>query len=65
MLPQKQAEEAIVSNFNDAEHDGVGSKEGFGEKEEDESMFSMKNFLWHGGSAWDAWFSCASNQVTT
>nr|GMC69264.1 auxin transporter-like protein 2 [Ipomoea batatas] len=26
-------------------------------------MFSMKNFLWHGGSAWDAWFSCASNQV--
>nr|GMD40093.1 auxin transporter-like protein 2 [Ipomoea batatas] len=62
MLPQKQAEEAIVSSL---EHDGVvGSKEGFGEKEEEnESMFSMKNFLWHGGSAWDAWFSCASNQV--
>ncbi|WOK96944.1 auxin transporter-like protein 1 isoform X1 [Canna indica] len=25
--------------------------------------FSMKNFLWRAGSAWDAWFSCASNQV--
>ncbi|KAG6530993.1 hypothetical protein ZIOFF_004763 [Zingiber officinale] len=23
----------------------------------------MKDMLWHGGSAWDAWFSCASNQV--
>ncbi|CAD5184405.1 unnamed protein product [Musa acuminata subsp. malaccensis] len=23
----------------------------------------MKSLLWHGGSAWDAWFSCASNQV--
>ena len=23
----------------------------------------MKRFLWHGGSVFDAWFSCASNQV--
>ena len=24
----------------------------------------MKRFLWHGGSVFDAWFSCASNQVS-
>lgn len=23
----------------------------------------LSGFLWHGGSAYDAWFSCASNQV--
>ncbi|KAF1896576.1 hypothetical protein Lal_00034274 [Lupinus albus] len=23
----------------------------------------LSSFLWHGGSAYDAWFSCASNQV--
>lgn len=23
----------------------------------------ISTFLWHGGSAYDAWFSCASNQV--
>ncbi|KAK4396135.1 Auxin transporter-like protein 2 [Sesamum angolense] len=60
MLAQKQAEEAIVSNFNETEHDGGGKEE---EKVEEHSMFSVKSMLWHGGSAWDAWFSCASNQV--
>ncbi|THU54387.1 hypothetical protein C4D60_Mb10t24550 [Musa balbisiana] len=30
---------------------------------ERDSAFSMKSLLWHGGSAWDAWFSCASNQL--
>ena len=24
----------------------------------------LSNFFWHGGSVYDAWFSCASNQVT-
>ena len=27
------------------------------------SAFSFKSLLWHGGSVWDAWFSCASNEV--
>ncbi|KAK6120278.1 hypothetical protein DH2020_045969 [Rehmannia glutinosa] len=64
MLTQKQAEEAIVSNFSETEHDGGG---GGGKEEEtaeeDQTIFSVKSMLWHGGSAWDAWFSCASNQV--
>ena len=58
MLPQKQAEEAIVPNFNETEHEGKEE-----ERDEEHSMLSVKNILWHGGSAWDAWFSCASNQV--
>ncbi|GFY83747.1 like AUXIN RESISTANT 1 [Actinidia rufa] len=60
MLAQKQAEEAIVSNL-DVERENESKEQ---EKhEEDHSVFSVKNLLWHGGSAWDAWFSCASNQV--
>lgn len=59
MYPQKQAEEAIVSNFNKTDHDGEVEKLG----EDDQSIFSVKSLLWHGGSVWDAWFSCASNQV--
>lgn len=59
MLSQKQAEEEMVSRFNETEHE---------EKEEDQnkgddSIFSLKSILWHGGSVYDAWFSCASNQV--
>lgn len=57
MLPQGQAEEAIVSSFNLTERD-----DGEDEKS-DEPGSGLKNFLWHGGSVYDAWFSCASNQV--
>lgn len=60
MLPQKQAEEAIVSTFNETEHE-VKDEE---KQDEQHSFFSVKSILWHGGSAWDAWFSCASNQVS-
>ncbi|PWA69732.1 Amino acid transporter, transmembrane [Artemisia annua] len=57
---KQAAEESIVpSNFNESE---IGGKEGDGESE-DHSVLNMKSFLWHGGSAWDAWFSCSSNQV--
>jgi hypothetical protein len=56
---EKQAEEAIVSNYSETDqHEGKEE-----EKEENHSIFSVKSVLWHGGSAWDAWFSCASNQV--
>lgn len=56
-MSQKQAEEAMVSTLNENE----GSVEE--REEEHDSGFTFKNFLWHGGSVWDAWFSCASNQV--
>nr|GEZ00688.1 auxin transporter-like protein 2 [Tanacetum cinerariifolium] len=55
-----QAEEAIVAS----EMKGVNEQEqGEGEIGADQSMSGFKNFLWHGGSVYDAWFSCASNQV--
>ncbi|XVF83945.1 hypothetical protein PTKIN_Ptkin16aG0535200 [Pterospermum kingtungense] len=54
----KQAEEAIVPSFNETtEHEEKEEENG------DHSFFSVKNLLWHGGSVYDAWFSCASNQV--
>ncbi|GJS96904.1 auxin transporter-like protein 4 [Tanacetum coccineum] len=40
----------------------IGGKDGDGDSE-DHSVLNIKNFFWHGGSAWDAWFSCSSNQV--
>ena len=66
MLGQKQAEEAIVPTTANEEEHGGGKEEGEeadGGEQPQNSVFQMKNLLWHGGSAWDAWFSCASNQV--
>ena len=64
MLPQKQAEEAIVSRSNSTLKDELEQDvDGKGEDEQAAHGFNMKSLLWHGGSAWDAWFSCASNQV--
>ncbi|GER50976.1 auxin transporter-like protein [Striga asiatica] len=60
MFPQKQAEEAIIhrnmdENYHDNERDEEMSNAKF--------RFSFKSIIWHGGSVYDAWFSCASNQV--
>lgn len=69
MSGEKQAEEAIVvSGVSEQGDDGAGGKVEDSTAEDINSGdasdgFSMKSFLWHGGSAWDAWFSCASNQV--
>ncbi|XP_058729083.1 auxin transporter-like protein 4 [Vicia villosa] len=54
MLSQNQADEALVTHLNETEQE---------DREQDQSMSNFKSFLWHGGSVWDAWFSCASNQV--
>ncbi|KAI7756058.1 hypothetical protein M8C21_019787, partial [Ambrosia artemisiifolia] len=56
----RENEESIVasSNMNESGRQKDGDAES-----EDHSVFNMKNALWHGGSAWDAWFSCSSNQV--
>ncbi|KAF3787948.1 Auxin transporter-like protein 2 [Nymphaea thermarum] len=58
MVPQKQGEEAIVPQCNETERDG--KEEG---DAEENSGINVKRLLWHGGSVYDAWFSCASNQV--
>ncbi|KAK4268625.1 hypothetical protein QN277_025247 [Acacia crassicarpa] len=56
MLAQKEAEESIVPD--ETEHEGEDQPE-----RDSSGGFSFKSLLWHGGSVWDAWFSCASNQV--
>ncbi|RZS05584.1 hypothetical protein BHM03_00036116 [Ensete ventricosum] len=63
MLPQKQAEEAIVMCSGTTAKDELEQDVDGKEDEEAARGFSMKNLIWHGGSVWDAWFSCASNQV--
>lgn len=65
----KQVEAASMVNQTD-DHQiidgGVEERENVGGRiEEENQKSSFKNFLWHGGSAYDAWFSCASNQVFT
>ncbi|KAG0463810.1 hypothetical protein HPP92_019879 [Vanilla planifolia] len=54
------SEDAIVSDR--------GGACGKGDDEGDQSprcppTFNLKSLLWHSGSVYDAWFSCASNQV--
>lgn len=61
MVPQKQSEEAIIPGAMN-ETDGEDREEE-AERDVDHSMLNFKSFLWHGGSVYDAWFSCASNQV--
>lgn len=63
MAPAKQStEESIVSSFNQTmEQEECRDEQR--EEEEDESLVGFKSFFWHGGSVYDAWFSCASNQV--
>ncbi|CAI8586283.1 unnamed protein product [Vicia faba] len=60
MLSEKQGEEIMMSSLNE-------TNEVMNEEREEEkggnSASGLKNFLWHGGSVYDAWFSCASNQV--
>ncbi|XP_066362928.1 auxin transporter-like protein 2 [Miscanthus floridulus] len=69
MVPGEQAEDAIVqadvANGKDGEEVsamGVGG-DADAEQQQHDGKFTMKSLLWHGGSVWDAWFSCASNQV--
>ncbi|XP_028803745.1 auxin transporter-like protein 1 [Neltuma alba] len=59
MSQQKQAEEAIMPTMNPT----TERDESEGGAKGDGSAFTFKSFLWHGGSVYDAWFSCASNQV--
>jgi hypothetical protein len=60
-MAREQADEAIVADGKEDEV-GVMGVDG-GDENHGSGGFSMKSFLWHGGSVWDAWFSCASNQV--
>lgn len=51
----KVVETVIVGNYVEMESEGKPNNNDIKSK--------MSNLFWHGGSAYDAWFSCASNQV--
>lgn len=50
---EKAVETVVVGNYVEMERDGKAS----------DMKSKLSNMFWHGGSAYDAWFSCASNQV--
>lgn len=53
MASDKAVETVIVGNYVEMETEGKPKS----------VKNKLSNFFWHGGSAYDAWFSCASNQV--
>lgn len=53
MAADKVVETVVVGNYVEMEAEG-----------KPQNMKSkLSNFFWHGGSVYDAWFSCSSNQV--
>ncbi|KAG4391803.1 hypothetical protein GLYMA_04G004800v4 [Glycine max] len=53
MASEKEVETVIVGNYEEMESEGKPR----------DAKSRLLSFLWHGGSVYDAWFSCASNQV--
>ena len=54
MASDKVVETVMVGNYVEMETEG---------KPQDVKT-RLSKFFWHGGSVYDAWFSCASNQVS-
>lgn len=54
MASDKVVESVIVGNYVEMETEGKPK----------DMKTKLSKFFWHGGSAYDAWFSCASNQVS-
>ena len=71
MVPAgEHAEDAIVADAGNGKDGdqalramGVAGDDDAEHQQQRDGGFSMRSLLWHGGSVWDAWFSCASNQV--
>ena len=55
MASDKVVETVIVGNYVEMETEGKPK----------DMKTRLSQFFWHGGSVYDAWFSCASNQVST
>ncbi|KAL2937140.1 Auxin transporter-like protein 2 [Bienertia sinuspersici] len=51
---EKEVESVIIGSYIEMEKD---------EAKPNSFKTALSNLLWHGGSTYDAWFSCASNQV--
>jgi auxin influx carrier (AUX1 LAX family) len=53
-MTSEKVETVVAGNYLEMEREEEGSKSTTGK---------LSKFFWHGGSVYDAWFSCASNQA--
>ncbi|RRT78744.1 hypothetical protein B296_00017715 [Ensete ventricosum] len=53
-MASEKVETIVAGNYVEMEREGEAK---------DSNSNKLSRYLWHGGSVYDAWFSCASNQV--
>lgn len=53
-MASEKVETVVAGNYIEMEREEEDSKS---------SKSKLSSFFWHGGSVYDAWFSCASNQA--
>lgn len=53
-MASEKVETVVAGNYLEMEREEEGSKSTTGK---------LSRLFWHGGSVYDAWFSCASNQA--
>ncbi|XP_019182396.1 PREDICTED: auxin transporter-like protein 3 [Ipomoea nil] len=61
MMASEKVETVIAGNYVEMEHEEACSSDNNNNNKSFKTKFSK--LFWHGGSVYDAWFSCASNQV--
>lgn len=55
-MASEKVETVVAGNYLEMEREEEDSKS---------TTSKLSRFFWHGGSVYDAWFSCASNQACT
>lgn len=53
-MTSEKVETLVAGNYLEMEREEEGSKS---------TTSKLSRLFWHGGSVYDAWFSCASNQA--
>jgi hypothetical protein len=53
-MTSEKVETVVAGNYLEMEREEQGSKS---------TSSKLSRLFWHGGSVYDAWFSCASNQA--
>lgn len=54
-MASEKVETVIAGNYVEMEREEIDSKS--------TNKSKLSKFFWHGGSVYDAWFSCSSNQA--
>lgn len=58
-MAAEKIETVVAGNYLEMERE----EENISGNNKSSAKTKLSNFFWHGGSVYDAWFSCASNQV--